>query len=155
MRKSRLLPLDSVVHKVLKDTQGEPTRRRPSFATKVFAAFEALGPPLSDHAEATFFRAGILTVTVDDSTWLTELTFLAPEVIETLNTNLGKTTVTQIRPRLGTLTPRYVAPPKPKLHQPPPLTHDEAKRLQAIGTHVKSPALREAMLRAARWSLSK
>lgn len=144
-----------VLRSVLTEAQAEaPRRRRSPLAVRVFRAFTELGPPFTVHTEPVLFRQGTLTLQVEQSAWLTEITFLAPQLIERLNQILGTATVKEIRVRQGALSvpaPRTGPPPR---RPPPPLTAPQLERLEALGAEISSPELRELVLRAARWTIA-
>lgn len=119
---------------------------------RVFAAFEKLGPPFTQHAEPVHLRAGVLSLVVDDSTWLTEMTFLQPELIGRINQLIGREVVKEIRLRLGKLSP------KKKVREralPPKVSRENAERIDAWAEQIKDPAVRDAMKRAAAWAFGK
>src|SRR5687767_1514984 len=107
-RRSRPTPISEIVSSFVarQDGQGTAERRRGVLTVRVFAAFEKLGPPFTQHAEPVHLRSGILTMVVDDSTWLTEMTFLQPELITRINHLVGREVVKEIRLRLGKLSPK-------------------------------------------------
>ena len=122
--------------------------------SEVFAAFQSLGPPFVTHAEPIFFRKGSLTVVVEDSAWLTELTFLAPDILSRLNEAVGAGVVEQIRVRQGKLTRRAPYTP-PELRPPPELNARQAQMLEELSSIVRDPDVRAALQKAARWHIAK
>ena len=58
----------------LGDVEVQRTGQR---ALEVFQAFEKVGPPITHHAEAVLFRAGVLTLRVSGSPWLNGVLWLA------------------------------------------------------------------------------
>jgi hypothetical protein len=117
----------------------------------VFRAFSRLGPPITSHAEPVQFRAGLLTVSVDDSAWLTELTFLRPEMLTRLNRMLGAEMVRDVRLRHAPL--QADAKPAPRPAAPPRLSPEKAQAIETWAADIKSDEIREAMMRAATWAL--
>jgi len=161
-RKKALLVFNDILVRVLANTEGAPKRRRSSKSLKVFEAFSTLGPPFTTHAEPSLFRKGTLTLTVEDSAWLTELTFLAPDIIERLNKTLGSNLVTEIRARHGQfaisqqkLKSRTQKSSKADLSDPPPVSPYAEEQIESLAEYVKSPELLSAIQRAARWVYAK
>lgn len=56
-----------------------------------------VGEQISAHTRPLKVEEGILVVKVDDNTWRSELPFLAPEIIEKLNENVGKPAIKAIK----------------------------------------------------------
>jgi hypothetical protein len=144
-----------IVARILADQEGHPGRssqRRGAAALRVFRAFSRLGPPITSHAEPVQFRAGVLSLTVDDSAWLTELSFLRPEMLERLNRMLGRAMVTEIRLRHAPLS-RPPHRPEP-LGGPPALTAAEQAALDAWSALIADEGVRAAMRRAGAYALA-
>ncbi|MEE2904191.1 MAG: DUF721 domain-containing protein [Myxococcota bacterium] len=157
--RKKFTALGDIVARVLATTEGAPKRRKPSKALKVFDAFNRLGPPFTTHAEPRLFRNKILTLTVEESAWLTEMTFFGPEIVEKLNVALGAGTVSEVRARLGVFERTQInkeppQAPKKKV-EPPRLSPVGEEQLAELALEIKSPELRDVVQRAARWSLGK
>jgi len=143
-----------VINSVIHEAEGHPKkRRRPSAAVKIFRAFEQLGPPIATRAEPSFYRRGVLTLTIEDSAWLTELHFLVPEMIARINAILGEPKVEDIRFKHGALTPRRAA--RAKALTPPELTDAQKVKLAEMVEPIHDPEVRAAVLGAARWAITK
>jgi hypothetical protein len=149
-RDRRPVSVGDLISRFLSARLGHPERAKEALALKVFAAFAQIGPPLTDHAEPALLRGGILTLTVADSTWLTELTFLTGEILERVNRGLAKPAVKDLRMRLGAVTKRRVEPaPQPKL------TAEEVEKIESWGRLIPNDEVREAMMRAAGYCLKR
>jgi len=157
--RKKFTALGDIVARVLATTEGAPKRRKPSKALKVFDAFNRLGPPFTNHAEPRLFRNKILTLTVEESAWLTEMTFFGPEIVEKLNLTLGADTVTEVRARLGVFeknqTQKVQLQPLKAKTEPPRLSPVGEEQLAELALEIKSPELRDIVQRAARWSLGR
>lgn len=134
------------VARFLAKRHGLSVRGHEAASLKVFAAFTRIGPPISERAEPITFRRGLLTLVVEDSTWLTELTFLKPDIVVRLNKALGRALVQDLRLRLGSLSHRA----RTAEELAPPLTPRQEGMLQSWGDTIKNPAIRDTVLRAAR-----
>ncbi len=138
------MPIYEVLSKVLGNLQDEQVRRTGSRALEIFAAFDRVGPPMSNHAEPVLFRNGVLTLKVDGPTWLTELSFLEKQVVDRLNELVGRKVVRSLRLRLGNPKPRPAARPKKRKLRP-----DEKQELERWTSEIKDEAVRDAVARAA------
>lgn len=112
---------------------------------RVFSVWEqAVGGVIARHAQPATIRGKKLTVIVDSSAWMQQLSLLRPELAEKLNRELGATAVEQITLRLG-----EVAAPKPAeisdARPAAPLTPSEREAIeQAVGS-IADPAVRESL----------
>jgi hypothetical protein len=152
-RRSRPMHVRELVAQLVTkhESPAAPERRRGALTIKVFSAFERLGPPISLHAEPIQFRAGSLSLVVDDPTWLTELSFLRTEIIGRLNSIIGREAVKELRMRHGRLSRQ---PPKSQVRlQPPKLAPQDAEKIEEWASLIPEPSVREAMMRAARWAI--
>ncbi|MBF0179132.1 MAG: DUF721 domain-containing protein [Magnetococcales bacterium] len=108
-----------------------------------------VGARVARHSEPQTLRNGLLTVRVDSSVWLTELTYLAPGILEKLRERLPPdTTLREIRFKQGSL--RTVPPwlqEKPAAPALPPSLPEERERAVALTAPITDPALREVMTR--------
>jgi predicted nucleic acid-binding Zn ribbon protein len=62
---------------------------------------QAVGGAVAQEAQATAERAGVLTVTCSAAVWAQELTMMADELIERLNSALGEELLRELRCRTG------------------------------------------------------
>lgn len=134
--------LSEVVDRVLARRSGK--HRHESLALEVFSAFRRIGPPITERAEPVFFKGGVLSLVVEDSTWLTELTFLRPDIVRRMNESLRRDVVRELRVRLGVLERRDE--PKPRLR---PLTADQLEAVERWGAAIANIEVRSAVMNAA------
>lgn len=64
---------------------------------------ELLGSGIAGHSRPDSIRGGVLTVVVDSSTWMNQLSLLSPDIIKKLNDGLAGEPVTELRFRTGKL----------------------------------------------------
>ncbi len=147
--KSKPVRITEVLTKLLGGLQDKQVRRTGSRALEVFAAFDRIGPPVSDHAEPTLFKGGVLTLMVNGPTWLTELSFLERQVVDRLNEAIGRKVVRSLRLRLG--SPRKRVKPRPPKRR---LTPQESQDVEHWTEDIKDDAVRAAVARAAKTSLA-
>jgi hypothetical protein len=139
-----------VVARLLAKRHGHPTRTKEALALKVFDAFQRIGPPITEHAEPAFFKNGILTLTVGESVWLTELTFLKPELIQRINKGLGRDAVEDIRLKQGKLERKK----KEARAKPPILSPVQKEKVDGWAASIADPNVKEAMMKAAARSIT-
>ncbi|HET9647636.1 MAG TPA: DciA family protein [Microlunatus sp.] len=56
-----------------------------------------VGPELAEHSRPEAYRDGVVTVRTDSTAWASQLRLLAPNLVATLNRQLGDGTVTRVR----------------------------------------------------------
>ena len=64
---------------------------------------EAIGPTIAENARPAAFKGQILLVHVTSSPWMQQLQFLKQDIIQKLNTALGKEMVTEIKFKIGSI----------------------------------------------------
>ncbi len=156
-RSRRPVAVGDILARLLDDVTGRGgggasgPKAGPAKVRRVLAAFDRIGPPVTDHADAVDFRRGVLTLQVHESAWLTELTFLRTEIIDRLNRMVGPSTVREVRLRSGSRRKRP-APPTPP---PRPLTESQREAVATWTASIADDAVREAVQRAAARSLAR
>ncbi|MBI3638006.1 MAG: DUF721 domain-containing protein [Candidatus Rokubacteria bacterium] len=90
------------------------------------------------------FTNGVLTVTVDNSAWLHELTLRATELAAQLATRHGE--VRSIRLVLGTVSPDAAAPSE-RTRRRRTLASHEVEEIDAVVAVIEDPALRDSARR--------
>ena len=61
----------------------------------------AVGAPIAMNAKPAAFKDGILSVNVSSSAWIHQLKFLEKEIAQTLNNQMDKPLIKQIRFKIG------------------------------------------------------
>ena len=117
---------------------------------EVFKAFERIGPPITTHAEATAFRKGRLTLTVRQSSWLTELALMERVLLTRINDILRRPRVKEVRLLLG--NPKTKRQQKSK--RPPKLGHEQNELIKDWCSNLSNDDVRQAFAAAAARSLS-
>ncbi len=104
----------------------------------------AVGEGIARHARPAMVRGKKLTVTVDSSAWMQQLSLLRPEIIAKLNSAMGADAVESITLRLGELP----ASPRARQQGParplPPLAPGERERIGELAAAIADPELRRA-----------
>ncbi|MBF0158141.1 MAG: DUF721 domain-containing protein [Magnetococcales bacterium] len=108
------------------------------------------GDPIARHTEPVRLTNGVLVIRVDLSTWMTQLTFLKPEILDKIQQLLPPGSVREIRLQQGSLrsrgqqASRYQYQPGPAL--PPASEQEQLKAEQACAT-VQDETLRRTLYR--------
>jgi predicted nucleic acid-binding Zn ribbon protein len=99
-RMSKPVPIASIIPRLM-------TRCRKQGDFQMIRIFDiwddAVGAPISTHAQPEAFQGKLLVVHVTDSTWMHQLQFLKADMIRQLNTALGGHLIEEIRFRVGPL----------------------------------------------------
>jgi len=73
---------------------------------------EIVGESVGGQAQPRSIRNRILFIDVSHPTWMQQLQFLKPTLLEKVNTFLGEPLIQDIRFKLGKVSPNIPAPPK-------------------------------------------
>ncbi len=114
---------------------------------RLFGQWEqAVGAVIARHAQPSAIRAKKLTVTVDSSAWMQQLSLLRPEILSRVNACLGEEAVEAITLRLGELD----LPAAPR-HEPQPprgtLDAEERGKVESYVAAIADPEVRESFRR--------
>ncbi len=97
-RNSRPAELSDVIAKVLKErglgAQSTLARLIPLWG-------RAVGEKVASHAAPMMLKGGLLTITVDGSAWMNQLSMLSQTIIAEVNAALGGEEVSELKFRLG------------------------------------------------------
>jgi hypothetical protein len=106
-----------------------------------------VGADIARRSQPAELRSGTLTVIVDNSPWLQELTLRSAELLELLRGRYG-TKVSAVRFALGQLADERPEPPRRRRPEPETrLTDTEALEVEATGARLSDPALAAAVRR--------
>ena len=104
----------------------------------------AVGDVIAQHAQPSMVRGKRLTVTVDSSVWMQQLSLLRPEIIEKLNSAMGTNAVESITLQLGEITAR----PRPRMKAQdrdlPPLTPEDRRKVEELASAIADPEARQS-----------
>lgn len=106
---------------------------------------ELVGERLATHTSPRALRKGVLTVMVDNSAWLNELSFMRADLVRQINSGLGKRLVMGIRMFAGKVDPLPPpeVPPRVEALKEVPLHLVEAVERETAD--IEDPELREAI----------
>ncbi len=123
---------------------GTPTERRLREGNIWLVWDSVVGKQIAGRARPVSFRDGTLTVAVNSSPWMQQLTFLKKGMVEKLNARLGEELVRDIYLKAGRpeKTPSEKSPAKRCAR---PLSAEERQKIAEITASVHDPELREAV----------
>jgi len=100
-------PIRSVLENTLKTLEIDVPLRTHSI---LGAWNEIVGESVAGHSQPRSIRNRILFVDVSHSTWMQQLHFLKPTLLQKVNTFLGEPLIQDIRFKLGKISPAIPAP---------------------------------------------
>ena len=113
---------------------------------RVFVQWEkAVGPVIARHAQPQAVRGKKLALVVDSPAWMQQLSLLKPQLVEKVNSTLGKDAINGITLRLGEVESREQPPEDPPVRNV--LNQDERKKIEDFVRGISDPAIREAISR--------
>ncbi len=107
---------------------------------------KTVGPAIARHAEPRVLRGKKLYLSVDSPAWMQQLSLMKPELIEKLNSDLGKGVIQDIALNMGEIAPASGREPD----RPParlPLSDEERGRIEQIVKDIPDPETRDAIKR--------
>jgi hypothetical protein len=115
---------------------------------------EIVGESVAGHSQPRSIRNQILFIDVDHPTWMQQLQFLKPTLLDQINAFLGGPQIQDIRFKLGKVSAPLPAPPKTLLTEDEPLDQETLDRieslLQKIGDQEVQKSLREVLIKGAK-----
>ena len=113
---------------------------------RIFGQWEkAVGPAIARHAQPQAVRGKKLTLIVDSPAWMQQLSLLKPEIIEKVNSTLGKKTINDITLRIGEVESRAEPPEEPPVRNF--LSEAEREKIEDYVRGISDPDIREAVSR--------
>jgi len=113
---------------------------------RVFGQWEkAVGPVIARHAQPQAVRGKKLTLVVDSPAWMQQLSLLKPEIMEKVNSTLGKKTINEITLRIGEVESREQPTEEPLVNNV--LNQDEREKIKDYVRGISDPDIREAISR--------
>lgn len=106
---------------------------------------EIVGESVGEHSQPRSIRNRILFIDVSHSTWMQQLQFLKPTLLEKVNGFLGEPLIQDIRFRLGKIS-RTIAPPS-KTHS---LEHEKLdkatlKRIESVLEEIEDKEVQKSL----------
>lgn len=104
----------------------------------------AVGPELARRVHPTKFRNGKLTVAVEGASWLQQIVFIAPKLIEAVNASLGKPLVQSLKGVAAEVQPETQPVVEEKFLRDTPLTEDEVAEIELELSSMKDGPIKDA-----------
>src|SRR5512136_416980 len=121
--------------------RGTPTERRLKEGNIWLVWDSVVGKQIAGRARPVSFRDGTLTVAVNSSPWMQQLTFLKKGIMEKLNARLGEALVRDIYLKAGR-PEQVVSTAVPAKQGKRPLSPAELQKISQSTAVVNDPALR-------------
>ncbi len=111
---------------------------------RIIGQWEVLvGDVIARHTQPLSLKGKKLSVQVDSSVWMQQLSLLKPELIEKVNRGLGEGTITNVTVALGEVKRRSG---RREASSPlPPLSDEERMAIDRYTETVREPEIREAI----------
>ena len=115
---------------------------------------EIVGESVAEHSQPRSIRNRILFIDVSHPTWMQQLQFLKPTLLEKINTFLGEPLIQDIRFKLGKISPTIPAPPKTDLAENKKIDDATLGRIDEIIQKIDDQdvrrSLREVLIKGAK-----
>jgi hypothetical protein len=135
-------PLRSILEKTLKTLEIDVPLKT---YTILGAWNEIVGESVAVHSQPRSIRNRILFIDVSHPTWMQQLQFLKPTLLEKVNTFLGEPLIQDIRFKLGKISPTIPAPPKTLLIEDEKLDKATLNRIESIVQKIDDKDLRKSV----------
>jgi hypothetical protein len=118
-----------------------------------------VGESVSAHSQPRSIRNRILFIDVSHSTWMQQLQFLKPTLLEKVNGFLGEPLIQDIRFKLGKISRTITAPSKPHSSEHEKLDKATLKRIKSVLEEIEDKevqkSLGEVLIKGARLEQSR
>ena len=106
---------------------------------------EIVGATVATHSQPHSIRNRILFVDVSHSTWMQQLQFLKPTLLEKVNTFLGEPLIQDIRFKLGRIVPSTPPPSKTDHWRKEDLGEETLERIEKVIQKIEDGEVRKAL----------
>jgi len=135
-------PLHSILEKTLQTLEIEV----PLKAYSILGAWnEIVGESVAVQSQPRTIRNRILFLDVSHPTWMQQLQFLKPTLLEKINTFLGKPLIQDIRFKLGKISTPTLAPSKTDLWRREYLDEGTLKRIEELLQKIEDGEVRKTL----------
>jgi len=147
----KLQPIHSILEKTLKALEIDV----PLKSYSIWGAWkEIVGESVALQTQPRSIRNRILFIDVSHSTWMQQLQFLKPTLLEKINAFLGEPHIQDIRFKLGKISPTIQAPSKPHLLEDEKLDQATLNQIESIVQKIEDgdvrKGLREVLIKGAK-----
>lgn len=140
MRKGKVEKLGSTIEKILAD-RGWGAKLKEYRVFSLWA--KAVGPGIARHSQPASIRGRRLTVIVDSSAWMQQLSLLKPDIVAKVNDRLGPDGIESITLKLGELE-RPAGPAEAEQAPAGTVTAEERRRIEDALADIKEPSAKDA-----------
>jgi len=134
------------VHSVLDETLRALGIDAPIKNYSLFGAWkEIVGETIALQTQPRSLRNQILFLDVSHSTWIQQLQFLKPQLLEKLNAFLGKPLIRDIRFKLGKISSPSLPPSQSPVWPKEPLDKGTLDRMDALLGKIEDKEMREGL----------
>jgi predicted nucleic acid-binding Zn ribbon protein len=135
-------PLHSILEKTLKALEIDV----PLKTYSILGAWnEIVGESVAEHSQPRSIRNRILFLDVSHSTWMQQLQFLKPTLLEKINAFLGKPLIQDIRFKLGKISRTMPASTKTHSLEDQKLDKATLKRIESLLEEIGDEEVRKSM----------
>ena len=134
--------IQSILEKTLKTLEIEVPLKTYSI---VGAWSEIVGESVAGHSQPRSIRNQILFIDVAHPTWMQQLQFLKPTLLNQVNAFLGEPLIQDIRFKLGKVSPTLPAPPKTLLMEDEPLDQGTLNRIESLLQEIDDQEVRKSL----------
>jgi len=126
-------PIRSILEKALKGLEID----LPTKTYSIWRAWEEIvGEAVAGQTQPRVIRNKILFIDVSHSTWIQQLQFLKPTLLEKINAFLGETQIQDIRFKLGKVSATHPVQPKSRGWQEEDLDEPTMKQIQGLADRI-------------------
>ncbi len=135
-------PIHSILEKTLKGLEIDV----PLKTYSILGAWkEIVGEAVAGQTQPRAVRNRILFIDVSHSTWVQQLQFLKPTLLEKINAYLGEPHIQDIRFKLGKISPIHPAHSKPHVWQDEDLDEPTSKRIEGLVEKIDDEETRKVL----------
>lgn len=106
---------------------------------------EIVGESVAAHSQPRAIRNRILFIDVTHPTWMQQLQFLKPTLLEKINTFLGESLIQDIRFKLGKILSNVTVPPKTVSLEDERLDQATLNRIEGVLNEMDDEELRDSL----------
>ena len=135
-------PIHSILEKTLKGLEIDV----PLKTYSILGAWkEIVGEAVAGQTQPRAVRNRILFIDVSHSTWVQQLQFLKPTLLEKINAFLSEPHIQDIRFKLGKISPIHPAHSKPHVWQDEDLDEPTSKRIEGLVEKIDDEETRKVL----------
>jgi len=143
--------IQSILEKTLKTLEIDVPLKTYSI---VGAWKEIVGESVAGHSQPRSIRNQILFIDVAHPTWMQQLQFLKPTLLDQVNAFLGEPLIQDIRFKLGKISPFLPVPPKTRAMEDESLDRGTLDRIESLLQEIDDAevqrSLREVLIKGAK-----